>query len=148
MARQGVDRQLTQYDEKGLADYLLHDRDGALADERDGLSMGTYSVASCADGGAGCVKADCLTEWLARIRCSEGECRTAVLAHVVDLRLTEAVTKAPRGSGLLRCLRHEGAEKWPKGFAAALRALDLPLFMFADGQGERHFAGALSQWYS
>jgi hypothetical protein len=43
-------------------------------------------------------------------------------------------------SGFLRCLRHEGAEKWPKGFAAALRALDLPLFMFADRQGERHFA--------
>src|SRR5438034_11715906 len=43
-------------------------------------------------------------------------------------------------SGFLRCLRHEGAEKWPKGFPAALRALDLPLFMFADGQGERHFA--------
>jgi hypothetical protein len=29
--------------------------------------------------------------------------------------------------GFLRCLRHEGAKKWPKGFAAALRALDLPL---------------------
>src|SRR5258705_13675747 len=29
------------------------------------------------------------------------------------------------------------------GFAAALRALDLPLFMVADGQGERHFAVAL-----
>jgi hypothetical protein len=42
-------------------------------------------------------------------------------------------------SGFLRCLRREGAKKRLKGFAAARRALDLPLFMFADGQGERHF---------
>src|SRR5262245_34227526 len=45
--------------------------------------------------------------------------------------------------GLLRCLRHEGAEQGPQSFAAALRALDLSLFVLADRQGERHFAVAL-----
>jgi hypothetical protein len=51
MARQGVDRQLTQYDEKGLADYLLHDRNGALPDERDKHRMGAHAVARDATGG-------------------------------------------------------------------------------------------------
>jgi hypothetical protein len=53
MARQGVDRQLTQYDEKGLADYLLHDRDGALAHERDRHRVGAHTVARGPECGVG-----------------------------------------------------------------------------------------------
>jgi hypothetical protein len=40
ITRQGFDLQLTRYDERGLARDLLHDRDGALADERDRHRMG------------------------------------------------------------------------------------------------------------
>jgi hypothetical protein len=39
MARQGFDLQLTRY-EKGWRRALLHDRDGALAHERDGRRVG------------------------------------------------------------------------------------------------------------
>jgi hypothetical protein len=35
MQRQGYDLQLTQYDERGWRRDVLHERDGALADERD-----------------------------------------------------------------------------------------------------------------
>jgi hypothetical protein len=39
MHRQGYDLQLTQYDERGWRD-VLHNRDGALADECDGHRVG------------------------------------------------------------------------------------------------------------
>jgi hypothetical protein len=39
MARQGYDLQLTRDDER-LASHVLDDRDGALADERDGVLAG------------------------------------------------------------------------------------------------------------
>ena len=45
MHRQGFDLQLTQYDDRRLARDVLHDRDGALADERDGHGMGAHAVA-------------------------------------------------------------------------------------------------------
>jgi hypothetical protein len=68
MARQGYDLQLTRYDEKGWrATFyttgmkhsptsatgtawgdVLHDRDGALADERDGHRVGTHGRRSIA----------------------------------------------------------------------------------------------------
>src|SRR2546427_9454937 len=50
---------------------------------------------------------------------------------------------ASRASRFLRGLRHEGAEQWPKGLTPTLGALDLPLLMLADGQGERHLTVAL-----
>ena len=52
MARQGYDLQLTRYDEK-LARDLLHDRDGALADERDRHRVGAHAVARDTAGGMG-----------------------------------------------------------------------------------------------
>jgi hypothetical protein len=51
MHRQGLDLQLTQYDERGWRD-LLHDRDGALADERDRHRVGADAVAGDAARGA------------------------------------------------------------------------------------------------
>src|SRR5262245_46142630 len=51
MAHQGFDLQLTRYDE--LASDLLHDRDGALAHERDQHRVGTHAVACDAAGGVG-----------------------------------------------------------------------------------------------
>jgi len=57
MARQGYDLQLTRYEERGLARDLLHDRDGALADERDGHRVGPHAVARDAAGGVGGVEA-------------------------------------------------------------------------------------------
>jgi hypothetical protein len=56
MARQGYDLQLTPYDGEGLASHLLHDRNGALAHERDGHRMGAHAVARDAAGGVGGVK--------------------------------------------------------------------------------------------
>jgi hypothetical protein len=50
MAHQGYDLQLTRYDEKACD--LLHDRDGALAHERDRVSVGAHAVACDAAGGA------------------------------------------------------------------------------------------------
>jgi hypothetical protein len=44
MARQGYDLQLTRYDERRLASHVLHDRNGALADERDRHRVGTHAV--------------------------------------------------------------------------------------------------------
>jgi len=52
MARQGYDLQLTRYDEK-LACDLLHDRDGTLADHRDGTAWERTAVARDAAGGVG-----------------------------------------------------------------------------------------------
>jgi hypothetical protein len=52
MARQGYDLQLIGTTE-GLAGDLLHDRDGALADERDRHRVGAHAVARDAAGGAG-----------------------------------------------------------------------------------------------
>jgi len=52
MARQGYDLQLTRYDERGWRD-VLHDRDGALAHERDGHRVGPHAVACDAAGGVG-----------------------------------------------------------------------------------------------
>src|SRR5438094_4978051 len=52
MARQGFDLQLTRY-EKGWRRALLHDRDGALAHERDGRRVGADAVARDATGGVG-----------------------------------------------------------------------------------------------
>ena len=53
MARQGYDLQLTRYDRAGLARDVLHNRDGALADEHDGHRMGAHAVARDAAGGVG-----------------------------------------------------------------------------------------------
>jgi hypothetical protein len=53
MARQGYDLQLTRYDEERLAHDVLHQRDGALADERDGHRVGADAVACGAAGGGG-----------------------------------------------------------------------------------------------
>ena len=50
-AHQGFDLQLTRYGERGGD--LLHDRDGALADERDRYGMGAHAVARDAAGGVG-----------------------------------------------------------------------------------------------
>jgi hypothetical protein len=47
--RQGYDLQLTRYDARDV----LHDRDGALADERDRHRMGAHAVACGAAGGVG-----------------------------------------------------------------------------------------------
>ena len=47
--------------ERTLASDLLHDRDGALADERDGHRVGTDAVARDAAGGVGGV-----SEYIAR----------------------------------------------------------------------------------
>ena len=44
MHRRGFDLQLTQYDER-LASDLLHDRNGALADQCDGPRMGADALA-------------------------------------------------------------------------------------------------------
>ena len=42
MARQGFDLQLTRYDDRGWRCDVLHDRDGALADQCDGhVALGT-----------------------------------------------------------------------------------------------------------
>ena len=53
MARRAYDVQLTLYDERGLAGDLLHDRHGALADERDRHWLGTHAVARDAARGVG-----------------------------------------------------------------------------------------------
>jgi hypothetical protein len=53
MASFGGHRQLTRYDERGWRRHVLHDRDGALADERDGHRMGAHAVARDAAGGVG-----------------------------------------------------------------------------------------------
>jgi hypothetical protein len=53
MADQGFDFQLTRYDERGWASYLLHDRDGALAHERDGNGVGENALARDAAGRRG-----------------------------------------------------------------------------------------------
>ena len=52
MHRQGYDLQLTRYDDKGWR-YVLHDRHGALAHERDGHRLGAHAVARDAAGGVG-----------------------------------------------------------------------------------------------
>src|SRR5262249_16924627 len=52
MHRQGFDLQLTQYDDPRLARDLLHDRHGALPDERDGHHLGAHAAA----GGVGGVE--------------------------------------------------------------------------------------------
>src|SRR5438445_12179218 len=41
-------------------------------------------------------------------------------------------------SGFLRCLRHNGAEKWAKVVCVAVRALEYPRVMFCDGRMSRH----------
>jgi hypothetical protein len=46
------DFQLTRYDERGWRD-VLHDGDGALADERDGHRVGAHAVACGAEGSMG-----------------------------------------------------------------------------------------------
>ena len=56
MTRQGYDLQLTRYEERGLARDLLHDRDGALADERDRHRVGAHAVAADAARGVGGVE--------------------------------------------------------------------------------------------
>jgi hypothetical protein len=56
MHRQGYDLQLTQYDERGWRATFLHDRDGALADERDRNRLGAHAVARDAAGGVGGVE--------------------------------------------------------------------------------------------
>jgi hypothetical protein len=53
MHRQGYDLQLTQYDDSRLAGDVLHDRDGALAHERDRHRVGAYAVARAAGGVGG-----------------------------------------------------------------------------------------------
>jgi hypothetical protein len=53
MAHQGFDLQLTRYDERGWRATLLHDRDGALAHERDRHRMGAHALARDAAGGMG-----------------------------------------------------------------------------------------------
>jgi len=50
--RQGFDLQLTQYDDRGWRD-LLHDWDGAFADERDRHRVGAGAMARDAAGGVG-----------------------------------------------------------------------------------------------
>ena len=50
--RQGYDLQPTQYDDRGGA-RRSHDRDGGLADERDGHRVGAHAVAHDAAGGVG-----------------------------------------------------------------------------------------------
>ena len=47
-------------------------------------------------------------------------------------------------SGLLRRLRHERTEQGSQSLAPTLGALDLPLVVLADRQGERHFTIALA----
>jgi hypothetical protein len=49
MHRQGYDLQLTQYRRSRVACDVLHDRDGAFSDERDGLGVGAHAVA-CGPG--------------------------------------------------------------------------------------------------
>jgi hypothetical protein len=44
MHRQGDDLQLTQYDDSRLARDVLHERHGALADERDGHRVGAHET--------------------------------------------------------------------------------------------------------
>jgi hypothetical protein len=53
MHRQGFDLQLTRYDERGWRATLLHERDGALAHERDRHRVGAHAVACDAAGGVG-----------------------------------------------------------------------------------------------
>jgi hypothetical protein len=48
-----LDRRGTRYDERGLASDLLHNRDGALAHERDRHRMALHAPARDAAGGAG-----------------------------------------------------------------------------------------------
>ena len=55
MAHQRYDLQLTR--RARLAGDLLHDRDGALADERDRDRMGADAVACDAESGVGCANA-------------------------------------------------------------------------------------------
>jgi hypothetical protein len=45
MARQGYDLRLHAVRREGMACHVLHDRDAALADERDRHQMGAYAVA-------------------------------------------------------------------------------------------------------
>ena len=52
LARQGFDLQLTVRRER-LAGHVLHDRDGAQPDERDGNRVGAHAVASRAGCGLG-----------------------------------------------------------------------------------------------
>jgi len=53
MEHQGYDLQLTRYGRARLAGDVLHDRDGALADERDGHRVGAHALARDAAGGVG-----------------------------------------------------------------------------------------------
>jgi hypothetical protein len=56
MVRRRFDLRLTRYDKGSLARDVLHDRDGALANERDGHGMGAHAVARDAAGGVGGVE--------------------------------------------------------------------------------------------
>jgi hypothetical protein len=56
IARLGYDLQLTRYDERGWPRDLLHDRDGALADERHRHRVGANAMARDAAGGGGRVE--------------------------------------------------------------------------------------------
>ena len=52
MTRQGLDLQLTRYDERGWRATFLHDWHGALAHQRDRHRMGAHALARDAEGGA------------------------------------------------------------------------------------------------
>ena len=53
MHRQGFDLQLTRYADRGWARDVLHDWDGALADQRDRHRVGAHAVARDTAGGVG-----------------------------------------------------------------------------------------------
>jgi hypothetical protein len=54
MHRQGYDLQLTRYDEKGWRATFLHDRDGALTNERDVACDAAGGGGSAEEGGGRC----------------------------------------------------------------------------------------------
>jgi hypothetical protein len=72
--RQGYDLQLTRYDSR-LARDVLHDRDGALADERDRHRMGAHAVARDAAGGVGDVEENERDKLHARVDVTTGALR-------------------------------------------------------------------------
>lgn len=80
MARQGFDLQLTRHDERGLARDVLHERDGTLADERDGHRVGAHALARDATGGVGCTHAE-------RSASKSGAARTAGQDPQLQLKL-------------------------------------------------------------
>src|SRR5881628_3269334 len=114
MAHQGYDVQLTRYDERGWRTTFLPDRDGALANERDGHRVGANALARDAAGGVGGAQTG-QPRWLGDAPFVIPELETS------DVQLKGPPTKVPRDPFhqqlLLREDRVAGVARFPVAWA-------------------------------